>query len=156
MAEAELPRGTLGTVRNAATLLDLLSDGPAFQQLSDLAERSGLSLPTVHRLLRSLVAAGLVEQDPASSRYSLGSELVRLSERYLDRAWPNERWTRGCYGCFMPPGAWVENGPALRAPIGIVTTLRTETRLGRERVAGASSRSTDRRDRRRCGIRVPH
>jgi IclR family transcriptional regulator, acetate operon repressor len=84
VAEPE-ERGTLGTVRNASTLLDLLSEGPAYQQLSDLAERSGLSLATVHRLLRSLVAAGLVEQDPASSRYSLGHELVRLSERYLDR-----------------------------------------------------------------------
>jgi len=83
--EQEPARGTLGTVRNASTLLDLLSSGPAHQQLSDLAERSSLSLPTVHRLLRSLVAAGLVEQDPASSRYSLGPELVRLSERYLDR-----------------------------------------------------------------------
>jgi DNA-binding IclR family transcriptional regulator len=85
VAEQESVRGTLGTVRNASTLLDLLSNGPAYQQLSDLAERSGLSLPTVHRLLRSLVAAGLVEQDSVSSRYSLGPELVRLSERYLDR-----------------------------------------------------------------------
>lgn len=85
MGEAVPPRGTLGTVRNAATLLDLLSEGPAFQQLSDLAERSGLSLPTVHRLLRSLVAAGLAEQDPVSSRYSLGPDLVRLSASYLER-----------------------------------------------------------------------
>ena len=84
-AEQEPVRGTLGTVRNASTLLDLLSNGPAYQQLSDLAERSSLSLPTVHRLLRSLVVAGLVEQDSVSSRYSLGPELVRLSERYLDR-----------------------------------------------------------------------
>jgi IclR family acetate operon transcriptional repressor len=78
-------RGTLGTVRNAALLLTLLSEGPAYQQLTDLAERSGLSVPTVHRLLRSLVLAGLVEQDPASSRYGLGPELVRLSHRYLAR-----------------------------------------------------------------------
>lgn len=79
------PKGTLGTVRNASLLLDLLSQGPAFQQLSDLTDRSGLSMPTVHRLLRSLVAAGLVEQDPASSRYGLGPELVRLAESYLQR-----------------------------------------------------------------------
>jgi IclR family transcriptional regulator, acetate operon repressor len=85
VAEPDAARGTLGTVRNASMLLDLLSEGPAYRQLSDLAERSGLSLATVHRLLRSLVAAGLVEQDPASSRYSLGPEVVRLSERYLDR-----------------------------------------------------------------------
>lgn len=81
----EVPRGTLGTVRNATLLLRLLSQGPAYQQLTDLAERSGLSLPTVHRLLRSLAAAGLVEQDPASARYGLGSELVRLAERYVSR-----------------------------------------------------------------------
>jgi IclR family acetate operon transcriptional repressor len=78
-------RGTLGTLRNAALLLDLLSNGSPHQQLSDLAERSGLTVPTVHRLLRSLVFAGLVEQDPASSRYGLGLDLVRLSERYLSR-----------------------------------------------------------------------
>lgn len=84
-AQATDSRGTLGTVRNAVLLLDLLSDGPAHQQLTDLAERSGLSLPTVHRLLRSLVLAGLVEQDPRSARYGLGSELVRLAQRYLGR-----------------------------------------------------------------------
>lgn len=82
---AESPPGTLGTVHNAATLLDLLSDGPPHQQLSELAERSQLSLATVHRLLRSLVAAGLAEQEPVSSRYGLGPELVRLAERYVAR-----------------------------------------------------------------------
>jgi IclR family transcriptional regulator, acetate operon repressor len=84
-ASRNRPPGTLGTVRNAVTLLDLLSQGPSYQQLTDLAERSNLSLPTTHRLLRSLAAAGLVEQDPVSQRYSLGHELVRLSERYLAR-----------------------------------------------------------------------
>jgi IclR family transcriptional regulator, acetate operon repressor len=78
-------RGSLGTVRNAVALLHLLAEGPAYQQLTDLAERSGLSLPTVHRLLRSLSLAGLVEQDTHSARYGLGPELVRLSQRYLGR-----------------------------------------------------------------------
>jgi IclR family transcriptional regulator, acetate operon repressor len=79
------PRGTLGTVHNAALLLELLSTGPAHQPLTDLADRSGMSLPTLHRLLRSLVAAGLVEQDPASSRYGLGPGLARLAEQYRVR-----------------------------------------------------------------------
>lgn len=79
------PRGTLGTVRNAVLLLDLLSEGAAYQPLTELAERSGMSVPTVHRLLRSLVHADLVEQEPTTSRYGLGRELVRLSERYLAR-----------------------------------------------------------------------
>lgn len=78
-------RGGLGTVRNAVRLLELLGEGPAYQQLSDLAERSGMSLPTVHRLLRSLVLADLAVQDPQSSRYGLGPELSRLSGHYLSR-----------------------------------------------------------------------
>lgn len=78
-------RGGLGTVRNAVRLLELLGDGPAYQQLTDLAERSSMSIPTVHRLLRSLVLAELVVQEPRSSRYGLGPELTRLSHRYLSR-----------------------------------------------------------------------
>jgi IclR family acetate operon transcriptional repressor len=78
-------RGTLGTVRNAALLLELLSEGPAYHQLTELADQAGMSLPTVHRLLRSLVAAGLVEQDSRTARYGLGPQLVYLSERYLGR-----------------------------------------------------------------------
>lgn len=78
-------RGGLGTVRNAVRLLELLGEGPAYQQLSDLAERSEMSLPTVHRLLRSLVLADLAVQDPQSSRYGLGPELTRLSAHYLTR-----------------------------------------------------------------------
>ncbi|GAB3727577.1 IclR family transcriptional regulator [Nocardiopsis nanhaiensis] len=78
-------RGTLGTVRNAVVLLDLLSSGPPYQYLNDLSADSGLSVATVHRLLRSLVAADLVEQDPRSSRYGLGAGVTRLSESYLGR-----------------------------------------------------------------------
>ncbi len=84
VSEAEA-RGTLGTVRNAVVLLNLLSEGPAYQHLTDLAERSQLSVPTVHRLLRSLSVAGLVDQDASSAKYGLGPELVRLSYRYLAR-----------------------------------------------------------------------
>jgi monoamine oxidase len=37
---------------------------------------------------------------------------------YLERLWAEEEWTRGCYGCHMPTGAWTSYGPALREPIG--------------------------------------
>ena len=80
-----VPRGTLGTVHNAALLLELLSAGPRRQQITDLAERSGMSLATLHRLLRSLAAAGLVEQDQRSAQYGLGPELLRLAEQYRAR-----------------------------------------------------------------------
>ncbi len=37
---------------------------------------------------------------------------------YVERLWAEEEWTRGCYGCHLPPGAWTNYGPALREPIG--------------------------------------
>lgn len=77
------PRGTLGTIHNAAVVLRELATGPFSQQLTNVADRSQMSVPTVHRLLRSLAAAGLVQQDPRSSRYGLGPELVRLASHYL-------------------------------------------------------------------------
>jgi monoamine oxidase len=39
-------------------------------------------------------------------------------DSYVERLWAEEEWSRGCYGCHMPPGAWTSYGPALRAPLG--------------------------------------
>jgi monoamine oxidase len=48
-------------------------------------------------------------------------------ERYLERLWAEEEWTRGCYGCAMPTGAWTGFGSALRAPIGPLHWAGAET-----------------------------
>jgi len=48
-------------------------------------------------------------------------------ERYLERQWAEEEWTRGCYGCAMPTGAWTGFGPALRAPVGPIGWAGAET-----------------------------
>jgi monoamine oxidase len=39
-------------------------------------------------------------------------------DAYVERLWAEEEWSRGCYGCHMPTGAWTSYGPALREPIG--------------------------------------
>jgi len=39
-------------------------------------------------------------------------------DAYVERLWAEEEWSRGCYGCHMPTGAWTAYGPALRDPIG--------------------------------------
>jgi DNA-binding IclR family transcriptional regulator len=52
--------------------------------LSDLAARLGLPNSTVHGILRTLAAHGMVEQEPGSSRYMLGPAVLRLSSVYLD------------------------------------------------------------------------
>ncbi|HEY6780648.1 MAG TPA: flavin monoamine oxidase family protein [Thermoleophilaceae bacterium] len=37
---------------------------------------------------------------------------------YVERLWAEEEWTRGCYGCHLPPGVWTGYGSALREPLG--------------------------------------
>jgi monoamine oxidase len=39
-------------------------------------------------------------------------------EAYVEKLWAEEEYTRGCYGCHMPTGAWTSYGRALRPPIG--------------------------------------
>ena len=39
-------------------------------------------------------------------------------DRYVERLWAEEEYSRGCYGCHMPTGAWTHYGDALRAPEG--------------------------------------
>ena len=47
--------------------------------------------------------------------------------RFIERSWADEEWTRGCYGCYMPPGGWTQFGPALREPIGAIHWAGAET-----------------------------
>lgn len=46
---------------------------------------------------------------------------------YLEMVWAAEEYTRGCYGCYMPPGGWTAYGPALRAPVGAIHWAGSET-----------------------------
>jgi monoamine oxidase len=48
-------------------------------------------------------------------------------ERYIDKAWAADPRSAGCYGGFMPPGAWLATGPALRAPVGPIHWAGAET-----------------------------
>src|SRR5262249_37783516 len=48
-------------------------------------------------------------------------------ERYVDKAWPNDEWSRGCYGGFLPPGTWTENGSALTEASGPIHWAGAET-----------------------------
>src|SRR3954447_26434564 len=52
--------------------------------LTDLAARIDLPNSTVHGILRTLAAHGMVEQEAGSSRYMLGPAVLRLSSVYLD------------------------------------------------------------------------
>jgi IclR family acetate operon transcriptional repressor len=71
--------GGVQSVERSLELLELMADADGEVTLSQLANRSGLPAPTIHRLLRTLVARGYVRQE-ASRRYALGPRLIRLGE----------------------------------------------------------------------------
>lgn len=52
--------------------------------LTDLAAQLGLPNSTVHGLLQTLIAHGMVDQEAGSLRYMLGPAVLRLSSVYLD------------------------------------------------------------------------
>lgn len=51
------------------------------ERVTQLAQRVGLSQPTTHRLLRSLMEEGMVEQDLLSKRYRLSIEFFALAAK---------------------------------------------------------------------------
>ena len=90
-------RGGVNAVEVAGTLLRALTEAGGPARLADLSRAAGMPTAKAHRYLVSLVRAGLVAQDRASSRYELGplalraglaalgrSDALRLAERTLD------------------------------------------------------------------------
>lgn len=71
--------GGVQSLERAFGLLELMADAGGSLGLSQLCAASDLPLPTVHRLLRTLVGLGYVRQE-RSRRYSLGPRLIRLGE----------------------------------------------------------------------------
>lgn len=67
------------SVARVFDLLELIADAGGDVTLSELATSADLPLPTIHRLLRTLVSLGYARQ-LANRRYALGPRLVRLGE----------------------------------------------------------------------------
>lgn len=68
----------LQTVTNAARLLKAFLTREESLGVSELARRLGLGKSAVHRLLSTLAAEGLVEQDPNTGGYRLGLVIFEL------------------------------------------------------------------------------
>ncbi|EID53275.1 IclR family transcriptional regulator [Saccharomonospora xinjiangensis] len=79
MATARASNGGVQSLQRAFELLERLADTGGEASLSELAASSGLPMPTIHRLIRTLVTLGYVRQN-ANRRYALGARLIRLGE----------------------------------------------------------------------------
>lgn len=78
-AEPRARSGGVQSVGRAFAILEAMADRGGIAGLSELSVDSGLPLPTIHRVIRTLVDLGYVHQEP-SRQYVLGPRLVRLGE----------------------------------------------------------------------------
>jgi len=69
----------MSTVAKAISLLEVLGRGAPEAALADIAKAAGFDKATTRRLLVSLIAQGLVEQDDTTRFYRLGAGLTRLA-----------------------------------------------------------------------------
>lgn len=67
------------TVHRALVMLDAFTPERGEIGLSELAREFNVDKATTHRLARTLVQAGLLEQDPQTRRYRLGLRLLSLA-----------------------------------------------------------------------------
>jgi DNA-binding IclR family transcriptional regulator len=89
---------------------------------SDVAREFGVPLPTVHHVLSTLVAEGLLEKD-SSRRYRMGPGVAVLAEAYLRGQDVPEAWRRALTNLAAATGesahlaAW--HGEEIRILVGI-------------------------------------
>ncbi len=79
VSETKTRSGSVQSIERAFALLELMADAGGTLGLSQLANQSGLPLPTIHRLLRTLVDLGYIRQE-SSRQYVLGPRLIRLGD----------------------------------------------------------------------------
>ncbi len=72
------------SIERAIAILECLRAADGSLALSDIARQLTLSPSTTHRLVRALVVAGYVEQDPATERYRLGLGIAVLGQRAIE------------------------------------------------------------------------
>jgi len=82
VAEGARRTGTQA-VERALGLLRSFEVGPPTRSLSELAQLTGLTPATAHRLLRALCRADLVSHDRKTERYGLGAALSRSAPEPL-------------------------------------------------------------------------
>ena len=77
--------GTQAVERAIAILETFTTEKPALG-ISDIARSVGLNVSTAHRLVRALVAADYMQQEPSSERYRLGLGIAVLGQRALEHS----------------------------------------------------------------------
>ena len=82
--EVDVPAGA-ASLAKGLRLLGIVADSREPLRFSELQRKSGLPKPTFARILRTLIAFGLVLPDRARGTYGLGPRFLELSHRVWDK-----------------------------------------------------------------------
>jgi IclR family KDG regulon transcriptional repressor len=84
-SDAEIGRGAQAVHRVLRVLLCWTSGEPT-RSLTEIANDTGLTLPTAHRMVKALQSEGFLAHDSASGRYGVGPTVMDLARVVLQRA----------------------------------------------------------------------
>jgi DNA-binding IclR family transcriptional regulator len=73
------------SLQKGLAIMEAVSRADAPPRIAELAVGLGISRPTVHRVVQTLIAQGYLTQDPTSGRLSVGLSVVLLSASVLNR-----------------------------------------------------------------------
>lgn len=78
-SEGSARPGAVQSLARALGILEAMAEAGGALGLSELADTTGLPMPTIHRITRTLVDTGYVRQQP-NRQYALGPRLIGLGE----------------------------------------------------------------------------
>jgi DNA-binding IclR family transcriptional regulator len=107
------------SVDRALRILAVLQ-GARRLNLGEIAARLDLAPSTVHGLIRTLLAHGMVQQEPDSGRYRLGPATLRLGNVYLDTLELRARVAIWAEGLARRTGCAVRTGVLLHDEVVVV------------------------------------
>ena len=71
------------SVERVLNIIEVMAEEGAPVTVTELAERVGLKISTVHRLLTTLNHRGYIDQDPKNNKYRLGIKLLEVGNAVL-------------------------------------------------------------------------
>lgn len=83
MSAAASLQGTVSALKRGIAVLHCFDNGVHSLSNGEISERTRVPKPTVTRLAATLVALGLLRQDPETERYSLAAGVLSLSQAFL-------------------------------------------------------------------------
>ncbi|MET4426786.1 IclR family transcriptional regulator [Mycolicibacterium sp. 624] len=86
---SEATNSAVRTLSRGLEILELFSAGDAELSQSDIAARAGLPMPTIHRLVKTLVVHEFLEPVAGGRKYRIGPAVLRLAGPLIARSDPS-------------------------------------------------------------------